>query len=162
MEAVSHRRLLVAVVTTVVVLDQATKAAVRTSLAFGEHIPILAPLLSLQHTANRGIAWGMLSESTLRLPFMTAVSLVTFVALTAWFRRLGPDERPLAWTLSLLLGGALGNFVDRLLYREVTDFIAVSTGWAWPVFNVADVAITVGLVFFAAHIVHGHGTEPTA
>ena len=154
-----HRLLLLTVVTGVVALDQATKALVRTGMSPGERIPLLGELLALSHTTNRGIAWGMLSTSELRLPFMTAVSLITFVVLGAWFRRLTADERPLAWTLALLLAGALGNFIDRLLYREVTDFLAVSLVVAWPVFNIADIAITVGIVLFAANLA---GRAPSA
>ena len=136
----------------VVSLDQATKAAVRVHLELGETIPILGSVLELTHAENRGIAWGLLKNSGWRLPFMTVVSLLTFVVLAAWFRRLGVGERALAWTLSLLMAGALGNFGDRLLYREVTDFVAVILpewlGGRWPVFNVADIAITAGIALF--------------
>jgi signal peptidase II len=159
-----HRHLLAVVLLVVVSLDQATKAAVRVHLELGETIPILGPLLQLTHAENRGIAWGLLKDSGWRLPFMTVVSLLTFVVLAAWFRRLGTGERALAWTLSLLMAGALGNFVDRLLYREVTDFVAVAApawlGGQWPVFNVADVAITTAIALFGWNILFHKAHSP--
>ncbi len=159
-----HRHLLAAVLLLVVSLDQATKAAVRVHLELGETIPLLAPILELTHVENRGIAWGLLKNSGWRLPFMTIVSLLTFVVLAAWFRRLQAEERSLAWTLSLLMAGAVGNFADRLLYREVTDFVAVIAprwlGGQWPIFNVADIAITAGIALFAWNLLFRQVPEP--
>ena len=152
-----HRHLLAAVLAVVVLLDQGSKAAVRVHIELGETHPVLGSLLAITHAENRGIAWGLLANSSWRLPLMTVVSLVTFVVLAAWFRRLAASERSLAWTLSLLMGGAIGNFADRLLYREVTDFVAVTApGWLggrWPIFNVADAALTAGIALFLWHLV---------
>ncbi len=151
-----HRNLLAAVLFTVVTLDQASKAVVRLHLQLGDAIPVLGSLLGITHVENRGIAWGLLEASSFRLPLMTVVSLVTFVVLAAWFRRLQAYERSLAWTLCLLMAGAVGNFIDRLLYREVTDFVAVAApawlGGRWPIFNLADLAITAGIVLFGWHL----------
>lgn len=158
-----HRHLLAAVLLVIVSLDQATKAAVRVHVELGETFPILGSLLALTHAENRGIAWGLLENSGWRLPFMTVVSLLTFVALAAWFRRLQPQERSLAWTLSLLMAGAVGNFLDRLLYREVTDFVAIVAprwlGGSWPIFNVADIAITGGIALFAWTLMYRRSSE---
>lgn len=148
-----HGRLLIVTLLSVVIADQLSKACVRLWITPGEVVALLGPVLSLTNATNRGIAWGMLSGSELRLPFMTAVSLLMFVVLSAWYRRLQPDERPLAITLALLLAGGTGNFIDRLLYREVTDFIALHLVVPWPVFNLADVAITVGIALFATELV---------
>ena len=156
-----HTRLLAASVLFVCVLDQLSKALVREHMALGERIALLPGVLELVHIENRGIAWGLLTGNPLRLPFVTFLSLTTFLVMLGWFRRLRSDERLLAWSLALVLAGATGNFIDRLLYRRVTDFVEMSVPGAlgslaqtllgsssWAVFNIADIAITGGLVLF--------------
>lgn len=168
-----HLALLAGVVGVVTVADQASKAWIRDHLQVREARPVLPGLLELFHLENPGITWGLLSGHPLRLPFVTFLSLAAVLLVGAWFRRLGPVERPLALSLALVLGGAAGNFLDRLLYRRVTDFLhvivpgapgdwleALSGSRSWAVFNLADVAISGGLLLFALLVAQGRAAPP--
>jgi signal peptidase II len=122
----------------VVAADQATKALVRSSLARGDEDPIF-PAVTLVNTRNHGVAFGLFADGGLVVALVTAAALA---ALLAFF--VANRGRPLAWLpTGLLLGGAIGNLVDRLREDAVTDFIKLP---AWPAFNLADVAITVGVL----------------
>ncbi len=155
-----HAPLLAALTAGVCVPDQLTKAWVRANLDLGERRPLLAGLVDLVHTENRGMAWGLLEGHPLRLPVVTVVSLLTLVVVLGWFVRLRADERVLAWSFALVVAGATGNFIDRLLYRRVTDFVEVLGGGVFGVFNVADIAITAGLLGFASLALRGRAIPP--
>lgn len=126
------------VVLAVIALDQVTKALVRSSIAPGGRRELL-PFLSFVHVHNRGVAFGFLGGGGL------PVLLVTFAALAlliGYFAR--HPERSLLWLpTGLLLGGALGNLLDRLRQGYVTDFVHFPH---WPSFNVADMSITFGVI----------------
>lgn len=155
-----HGPLLAVLTVGVCVPDQLTKAWVRAHVDLGERVPLIDGLLELVHTENRGMAWGLLEGHPLRLPVVTVVSLLTLVAVLGWFVRLRPDEQVLAWSFALVLAGATGNFLDRLLYRRVTDFVELFGGGLLGVFNVADMAITAGLVGFASLALRGRAIPP--
>lgn len=122
----------------VIGLDQATKAVVRASIDRGASDPIL-PAVELVNTRNRGVAFGLLEGGGAIVAVVTAVALLALAAFFALNR-----HRPLAWLpTGLLLGGALGNIIDRARGDGVTDFIKLPV---WPAFNVADIAITFGVV----------------
>jgi signal peptidase II len=125
----------------VVILDQATKAAIEASLVPGEKVDVLGPLtLTLAH--NDGVAFGLASGGGAALVALTIAALV-FVAIL--FAR--DPTRPGMWlAIGLLAGGALGNLIDRVRVGEVTDYLGVLS---WPPFNLADVAITLGVVVLA-------------
>ena len=125
----------------VVVLDQAAKAAIEDSLVPGEQVDVLGPLsLTLAH--NRGVAFGLASGGGLALVALTIAALI-FVAVL--FAR--DPARPGMWiAVGLLAGGAIGNLVDRVRAGAVTDYVDVLS---WPPFNLADVAITFGVVVLA-------------
>jgi len=127
------------VVLAVLVLDQATKALVRSSIAPGGRSELLPGVLSFVHVHNRGVAFGFLGGGGL------PVLLVTFAALAlliGYFAR-HPDRRLLWLPTGLLLGGALGNLLDRLRQGYVTDFVHLPH---WPSFNIADMSITFGVI----------------
>ena len=118
--------------------DQLTKALVRTSIERGEAVELIAGL-ALVNVRNRGIAFGLFTDSGMLL---TAVTIAALGLLVAYFVR--HAQRRLVWLpTGLLLGGALGNMLDRVARGGVTDFIDVSV---WPAFNVADTSITVGVL----------------
>lgn len=125
----------------VVVLDQVAKSLVESSLVPGEQVDLLGPLsLTLAH--NRGVAFGLASGGGVALVFLSLVALA-FVGIL--FAR--DPSRPWMWlSVGLLAGGALGNLVDRVLAGEVTDYVDFL---AWPPFNLADVAVTLGVVALA-------------
>jgi signal peptidase II len=125
----------------VVVLDQVAKAVVEANLVPGEQVDVLGPLtLTLAH--NRGVAFGLASNGGEALIALTVVALI-FVGVL--FAR-DPARRGMSIAVGLLVGGALGNLVDRVRAGEVTDYVDVLS---WPPFNLADVSITLGVVALA-------------
>lgn len=132
-------RALALVVVAVVALDQLTKALARDGVARGERIELL-PFLDLVHVLNEGVAFGLLGDESRAL--VVAITVAALALVVGWFA-LDP-RRPGAWlAVGLLAGGALGNLADRLHQDAVTDFLDLP---AWPAFNLADVAITLGAV----------------
>jgi signal peptidase II len=122
----------------VVAADQAVKATIEAHLFPGEEVDVLGPLgLTLAH--NRGVAFGLAGGAGLGLVLVTVAALgaIAFV-----FSR-DPERQGMWVAAGLLAGGALGNLIDRLVAGEVTDYIAVGS---WPPFNLADVAITAGVL----------------
>ncbi len=138
----SHTRAAVALagLTTALVvgLDQALKAIVRGEIALGERIDVVGSALRLVHVENKGVAFGQLSGSAL-VGVLVAAALVALVAFFVTHLRV-----PLIWLpTGLLLGGALGNVLDRLRAGAVTDYVKLPS---WPAFNLADMCISVGVV----------------
>jgi signal peptidase II len=125
----------------VVVADQATKAAIEANLVPGEHVDVVGPLeFTLAH--NRGVAFGLASGGGALLVGLTVAALL-FVGVL--FAR-NPTQRGMWLAVGLLAGGALGNLIDRVRVGEVTDYIDLLS---WPPFNLADVAVTLGVVVLA-------------
>jgi signal peptidase II len=108
--------------------------------------------VSLILARNRGGAWGLLQSTSenVRRPFFLLVSVAAIAFIMTLYRRLQPRQRALRWGLPLVLGGALGNVFDRIRYGHVIDFIDAHAGdHHWPTFNVADIAICVGVGLMA-------------
>jgi signal peptidase II len=126
------------VLAAVVVLDQVTKALVRHHVAVGSEDGVF-PAVSLVHVRNTGVAFGVLSGGG---AVVLVCTLIALAALVVYFVR-HPARRGLWVPTGLLVGGAIGNLVDRLLNGSVTDFIKLPH---WPAFNVADIAITLGVI----------------
>jgi signal peptidase II len=127
------------VVLGVLVLDQVTKALVVASVARGDRRDLFAGIVDLVHVRNSGIAFGLFDGGG---ALLTVVTVAALVLLLVYFAR--HSRRPLLWLpTGLLLGGALGNLADRAREGAVIDFIDLPL---WPAFNVADVAITLGVV----------------
>ena len=135
-----------AIAALVVLADQATKALVLARFAPGERLELTA-FFNLVLAYNRGAAFSFLSDASgwqkpLLVAFAVAAAAIVSVLIV---RR--PGERLLCTGLALILGGALGNVIDRLRLGEVVDFFDVhAAGYHWPAFNVADSAITIGAV----------------
>jgi signal peptidase II len=122
----------------VVALDQATKALVRHNVTVGDSDSVF-PFVHLVHVRNSGVAFGFLSGGGALVLVVTALALA---ALLIYFAR-HPTRRGLWLPTGLLLGGAIGNVLDRVLDGAVTDWVKLPH---WPAFNLADVAITVGVL----------------
>jgi len=138
----------------VLLLDQFTKAYIRQHLSLYETVIVIDSFFHITHLQNPGAAFGLLADahSSLRIPFFMGVAAVAVAALTFFVRRI--DERRLLVLTSLgaILGGALGNLVDRVWLGAVTDFLDFHlSGYHWPAFNVADSSITVGMVVLIAY-----------
>ena len=122
----------------VLVADQLTKHLVREGMRPGDEDPIL-PAVKLVHVRNDGVAFGLDVGGATLVIVLIALALL---GLVLYFAR--HSARPMIWLpVGLLLGGALGNIVDRIRDGAVTDFLKIP---AWPAFNLADIAITVGVV----------------
>lgn len=133
----------------VLVLDQLTKAWVRSTMTLNETIPVVGDVVRLTYIHNEGAAFGLSvgphsSQVFLVLAAVASV-LVLYLLLSA-----PREERMQRVALALILGGALGNIIDRVRWSMVVDFIQVGVaGHFWPIFNVADSAVTIGAVLLA-------------
>ena len=142
----------------VLALDQATKALASTHLLMGQPVRILGEFFRLTLVHNSGAAFGLFPGS--RLPFILvsvlAIAVVLFLFARDAYRSL--LNRVL---LGCILGGALGNLVDRIRWGRVVDFIDVGLGaLRWPVFNVADSAVTLGVILLAWNLARSGRTDP--
>ncbi|WP_297989071.1 signal peptidase II [Anoxybacillus sp.] len=128
----------------VILLDQWTKWLVVRYMELGESIPIIENVLYITSHRNRGAAWGMLQG---QFWLFYLITMVVVVGIVIYIRRLQPTQRLFGVALGLMLGGALGNFIDRVFRKEVVDFIHVYIfDYSFPIFNVADAALTIGVV----------------
>jgi signal peptidase II len=154
------RYLWIAVV--VVAFDQASKVAALQFLGLHSQVEVL-PFLNFTLSFNTGAAFGFLSgASGWQNFFFAAVALVAAAIIFFWLRRLLPSERMVAIALCLILGGAIGNLLDRLFYGYVVDFIDVVFGtWHFWTFNIADSAISIGAVLLVMDTL-GIGKSRTA
>jgi signal peptidase II len=135
----------------VVAADRASKIAVERSLSMWDSVPIIPGVVNLVYTRNRGAAFGLFNDwpDPWRSLLLIGVSgvILFFIA-----RMLIVDGNS-RWPLSLVLGGAIGNLYDRIMFGSVTDFIQVFLGsYEWPSFNVADSAISAGAVLLAVDV----------
>jgi signal peptidase II len=154
---------LLLLISAIVVLDQATKALLVRSIPLHEYVPVVDGLLSLSHVRNRGAAFGLLSDWD--LPYQTlllaALSLGALLAIAAYFVKLPANARLPRVALALVLGGAVGNLLDRLRLGYVVDFVHVYwRQYQWPDFNVADSAITVGVTLLVLDVLRSPGRGP--
>ena len=130
-----------------VVLDQVSKWAVDSSMQLYQSIH-LVPYFNLTYVRNTGAAFSFLSEAGgWQRWFFAGLAIFISIVIAVWLARLKQHETLLAVALSLVLGGAIGNLIDRLAYGYVIDFLDVYyQTWHWPAFNIADSAITLGVI----------------
>ncbi len=150
-------KLVTLVVGSILLLDQVTKLAVDHSLALHQSVPIIEGFFHLTYVRNTGAAFGFLANApeAFRVPFFFITTGVAVGVLLMFLRRVETDAPLLLFALSGVLGGALGNLLDRLYYGEVIDFLDFHwRGYHWPAFNVADSCITLGMVglFFCSFV----------
>ena len=143
------RRYAIALVLSLAVLipDLVTKALVQAKLELWESRTVIPGLFDLVHVTNKGSAFGFLNrvDITWQTTFLVVVTLLAVGVMLHLLRQASDQETFLITGLGLILGGALGNLVDRVRYGEVIDFLDFYVGdWHWPAFNVADIAITLG------------------
>ena len=130
-------------------LDLFTKQLVQAHLHIGDKRPVIEGFFYLTHVRNPGGAFGILANSpeNVRLIFFVGISLLAIGIILSFFRKLAPGDRLPALALAMILGGAVGNLVDRVRLGEVVDFLHVRLwkGYSWPDFNLADSFIVVGV-----------------
>lgn len=134
----------------VVALDQLTKFFVLKSLPLNQSIPVWPNFCYFTFIQNPGTAFGLMSnmDAVVRVPFFVAVTIAAACIVYSYQRVIPEDNLMSRIALGLVWGGALGNFVDRIFYGKVIDFIDLCyADYHWYIFNVADICVTVGLVY---------------
>jgi len=148
------------IISTVLVLDQLTKHLVQKNIRLYDVIQVIPGFFNLTHVRNKGAAFSLLSTlpDGWRSAFFVAVTLVAVAAIGVLIRK--SHERLLVSAFSLIIGGALGNVIDRVRYGEVVDFVQwYVKSYYWPSFNVADSAITVGVALLVVDMLFVKRTE---
>ncbi len=148
------------------VLDQLTKLWIVRNLSRTDSIPIIDGFFTLTHVRNPGAAFGLFTglDDGIRVPLFLVVSIAAVILVLRFQRSLEPGDRLSAMALGLILGGAVGNLIDRLRYGEVIDFLhfRLWRGYAWPDFNLADSFIVVGVALLVIELVAGEGERRAA
>jgi signal peptidase II len=146
----------------IVGLDQLTKFLAERLLVMHQPVPVL-PSFNLMLTYNPGAAFSFLAgaggwQRWFFLSLGTAIS----IALVVWLTRLRPEEKRLGLALALILGGAIGNLIDRAWLGQVIDFIQLYYDrWYWPTFNIADSAISIGAALLVLDSLLGERRQPS-
>lgn len=139
----------------VLALDQWSKLWAARTLRNSSEQPVIDGFLNLNYTENAGIAFGLLSDGNVKW-LLVAISIAATSIVTLYLLRTPLSNRLLLWSLSLLAAGITGNLIDRLRMGSVIDFIEVYyRSYHWPVFNVADTAITIGAALMAIELFVG-------
>ncbi|RMH37394.1 MAG: signal peptidase II [Nitrospirae bacterium] len=131
-----------------VMVDQLTKASIARTMRLHESIPVIPGFFNLTYIRNPGAAFGLLASSSsgFRMVFFLLTSLFAIGLLMTIFFRLRPTDWWGQITVATILGGAIGNLIDRIRYGEVIDFLDFYIdGYHWPAFNIADTAISLGV-----------------
>lgn len=133
----------------VILLDQVTKYLITESFRLGDTLPIIPDFFNLSYVQNKGAAFGILAtaDPAFRVPFFMVVPILALISIGFLFKKIAKEDLRLAIALSLVIGGAIGNLIDRLLWGYVIDFLDFHWRWGYhfPAFNVADSAICVGV-----------------
>ena len=138
-----------------IVIDQYTKFMVTLHIPLSYSINIVEGFFNLTHVRNSGVAFGIFSEqnSELKPYLLIFVSIIAIIAILVIFHQTGKEKRLVQGGLVLVFSGAIGNLIDRVLHKEVIDFIDIFfNNRHWPAFNVADACITIGVMLLAADL----------
>lgn len=128
----------------VIILDQLTKWLIVKNLQLGESIKIIENFLYITSHRNRGAAWGILQG---QMWFFYAITVVVIIGIVWYIQKAVKGQWLMGVSLGLMLGGAIGNFIDRVFRKEVVDFINTYIfGYDFPVFNIADSALVIGVI----------------
>ncbi|AAP10814.1 Lipoprotein signal peptidase [Bacillus cereus ATCC 14579] len=128
----------------VIAIDQISKWLIVKNMELGTSIPIIDNVLYITSHRNRGAAWGILEN---KMWFFYIITVVFVVFIVFYMKKYAKTDRLLGISLGLILGGAIGNFIDRVFRQEVVDFIHVYIfSYNYPVFNIADSALCIGVV----------------
>ena len=128
----------------VIAIDQISKWLIVKNMELGTSIPIIDNVLYITSHRNRGAAWGILEN---KMWFFYIITVVFVVFIVIYMQKYAKTDKLLGISLGLILGGAIGNFIDRVFRQEVVDFIHVYIfSYNYPVFNIADSALCIGVV----------------
>ena len=124
----------------IVLLDQLTKFLIRKNLQLNESIPIIKNIFHLTYLKNTGSAFSLFQGYNL---FFIIFSVIVIISTFYFIKKIKESQKLMQFAAGLLLGGTLGNLIDRIIYGRVTDFIDFRI---WPVFNIADSAVTISVI----------------
>ncbi|MFH0066696.1 signal peptidase II [Peribacillus sp. NPDC056705] len=134
----------------VIALDQLTKWMIVKKMEYGESIEIIENLLYITSHRNRGAAWGILQG---QMWFFYIITIAVIIGLVYYIQKMAKGSILIGVALALMLGGAIGNFIDRVARQEVVDFVhAYIFSYSFPVFNVADAALSIGVGLLVIHM----------
>jgi signal peptidase II len=142
----------------VIALDQITKLIIIKTLPLYDEVVVIPGVFNIVHFLNPGGAFGFLAgfDSSLRHLFFIVISVLALGLVFYFYKSTPVTHRFLSVAFALILGGAMGNLIDRLRFGRVVDFLDFYVNsWHWPAFNVADSAITVGIGIFIFHLLFG-------
>ena len=143
----------------IIAADQFTKWLVLQNMELGERIPVIEPYLAWLSHRNRGAAWGML-EGQMWLFGIITVGVI--IAILYYFHKHAQGQPLFQMSLMIILGGAIGNFIDRMLRGEVVDFVDVlipGINYHFPIFNIADAALTIGVILMIIFVIYDEKQE---
>lgn len=128
----------------IILLDQVTKWLIVKNMFLGESIPIIDGVLYITSHRNRGAAWGILQG---QMWLFYLITIIVIAGIVYYIHKAAKDKWLLGVSLAFMLGGAIGNFIDRVMRKEVVDFIHTYIfSYNFPVFNIADSALVIGVV----------------
>lgn len=128
----------------ILLLDQITKFIVASSMRVGDSFNVIPNFLNITSHRNNGAAWGILSGE---MSFFYIITIIILVVLIIFYIKEAKQHLLMQVAISLLFAGALGNFIDRVLHGEVVDFVDTNIfGYNFPIFNVADSSLTIGVL----------------
>lgn len=133
----------------IVIIDQFTKMLIKKFMQEGDHLPVIGDILRLTYLKNPGMAFGIQIGGRL---FYTIFASIACIIILVYLFRLRPENFWARFALASILGGAIGNLIDRFIYSEVVDFIDIKI-IHWPVFNFADIAVFIGMIILIAIVI---------
>ena len=147
----------------IIVLDQCSKLLAEARLSLHNPVEVM-PYLALRKAYNTGAAFSLFHDgSGWQRWFFIALAVLVIGVLVVWLRQIAASQARTALALALILGGAAGNLIDRVVYGHVIDFIDVYYGdWHWPTFNIADSAITVGACLLVLDALLTRKSQPSS
>ncbi|WP_145430726.1 signal peptidase II [Staphylococcus haemolyticus] len=129
----------------ILIIDQVTKRIIATTMNIGDSYKVIPNFLNITSHRNNGAAWGILSG---KMGFFYIITIVILIVLVLFYIKEAKYNLFMQVAISLLFAGALGNFIDRLVNGEVVDFVDTNIfGYDFPIFNVADSSLTIGVLF---------------
>ncbi|MDF9759584.1 signal peptidase II [Peribacillus simplex] len=127
-----------------------TKWLIVKELEIGESIPVIENVLYITSSRNQGAAWGILQN---QMWFFYVITIIVVIGLVIYIQKYVRNQRLIGIAFGLMLGGAIGNFVDRIFHKEVVDFIQTYIGsYPFPIFNIADSSLCVGVSLLFIHM----------
>lgn len=138
-------------------IDQFTKWLVVKNMQFGESITVIENFIYITSHRNKGAAWGIL-QGQMWLFYIITIAVIIF--LIYYLYKYGKNNKLFSFSIALLLAGAIGNFIDRVFRQEVVDFIdTFPFGYNFPIFNVADSSLTIGVILLIITMIREESKE---